>query len=146
MHWLSFRGIEGDYQVLVSVHSLVLLESRCAECYGEGGGSIQRDSCCDGNNTSSCPDSCDILLRFCHLGDVSQSNLTNRSVFGTNCAQNSLSNYFEDFLGYNLKAGETYPDYDAGSSDLQGGIVFRTSVAYNGTGQWVSLLDSVLLQ
>ena len=138
---MSVIRVHGDYKVLVSVHSLVLLESRCAECYAAGNGSIQQDSCCDGNNTDSCPDSCDIRLRFCDLGDLSQFNLADRSIFGINCLQNSLSSSFEDFLAYNLKAGETYPDYDAGS--LQGGIVFRTNLAYNGTGQWVSLLDSI---
>ena len=138
---MSAIRVHGDYQVLVSVHTLVLLESRCAECYGGGGGSIQWDYCCDGSNTDSCPDSCDIQLRFCDLGDLSQFNVADRSVFGTNCVQNSLSDYFDDLLGFDLKAGEIYPDYDERS--LQGGIVFTTSVAYNGTGQWVSLLDSI---
>ena len=70
--------MEGNYQVLVTVHSFVLLESRCAECYKAGDPISVRDSCCDGNNASSCPDSCDILLRFCELGDLSQSSLADR--------------------------------------------------------------------
>ena len=133
----SFRGIEGDYQVLVTVHSLVLLESRCAECYGKVGDPILRDSCCD--DTDSCTDSCDILLRFCELGDLPQSPLADRLVsVGTRCVQNPLTNYLEDRLGFDLKAGVTYPDFDEES--LQGGIVFRTHVVYDGTGQWVNLI------
>ena len=128
----AFRGIEGNYQVLVSVHSLVLLESRCGECYDAGGGEVQRSSCCDGNNTSSCPNNnsrCDILLRFCRLGDLSQFNLANR-LLGTTCPQTPLSSHLEDFLGFNLKAGETYPQ-----ESLQ---AFSSPVMYDGTGHWVS--------
>ena len=136
---LSFRGIEGHYQVLVTVHSLLLLESRCAECYKDDDPIILRDSCCDGNNASSCPDSCDILLKFCELGDLPQFPLADRlASVGTRCVQNPLSNYLEDWLGFNLKAGVTYPDFDEGS--LQGGIVFRTDVVYDGAGQWVNLI------
>ena len=131
---LSFREIEGDYQVLVSVRSLVLLESKCAECYGEGGGSVQRNFCCDFiNSSSSCPNSCDILLRFCPLGDLSQFNLADR-LFGIECPGTPLSSHFEDFLGYNLKANETYSDKES----LQGGVVFNSHVVYDGAGRWVN--------
>ena len=64
--------------MLVTLHSFVLLESRCAECHKAGDPIILRDSCCDGNNASSRPDSCDILLRFCELRDLSQSPLADR--------------------------------------------------------------------
>ena len=127
---LSFRDIKGDYKVLVNVHSLVLLESRCAECYGEGGGSVQRNFCCDFNTSStSCPNSCDILLRFCQLGDLTQFNLADR-LLGTQCPGTPLSSHLEDFLGFNLKAGETYPQ-----ESLQ---AFSSPVVYDGTGRWVS--------
>ena len=135
---LSFRGIEGDYQVLVSVHSLVFLESRCAECYGEDGGSVQRNSCCDGVDTSLCPNSCDIVLRFCQLSsDLSQFNLADR-LLGTKCTQIQLSSYFDDLLGFDLTAGETYSNTNRES--LLGGVVFNSPVMYNGTGRWVNLI------
>ena len=130
---LSFHSSEGDYQVLVSVNSLVLLESRCAECYDAGGGEVQRNSCCDENNTNSCPDSCDIILRFCQLGDLSQFNLAD-GLFGIECPGTPLSSHFDDFLGYNLKANETYSDKES----LQGGVVFNSHVVYDGAGRWVN--------
>ena len=136
---LSFRGSEGDYQVLVSVHSLVLLESRCAECYGKAGESIQRDSCCDGINRTAgpCPATCDVLLRFCQLGDLLQLNLINRTlVQGTRCVHTPLSSYFDDWIGNDLKAGESYPEYDEGGSIRE--TIFETPVTYQ-TEQWVSL-------
>ena len=78
---MSVIRVEGDYEVLVTVHSLVLLESRCAECYGMAGEPIQRDSCCDGGNImTSCPASCDILLRFCPLSDL-QFTLADEFIF-----------------------------------------------------------------
>ena len=137
--------MEGDYQVLVTVHSLVLLESRCAECY-KAVDPFLRDSCCDGNNTSSCPDSCDVLLRFCQLelGDLPQFPLADRLLVGTNCVQNPLSTcYLEDWFGFNLKAGvPTYPE-----ESLQGGIVdlFWMDVVYDGTGQWVNLITIIII-
>ena len=138
---LSFRGTEGDYQLLVTVHSLVLLESRCAECYGKAGDPIQRDSCCDGGNrtSGSCPASCDVLLRFCPLGDLLQPgihDLTN-GLLGTKCAQTPLMSHIQNWLGNNLKAGETYPDYDEGGL-LEGTVtIFVTPVEYNEAGEWV---------
>ena len=132
---LSFRGIGGDYKVLVAVHSLVLLESRCGECYGEGGGSVQRNSCCDGVNTRSCPNSCDIILRFCQLSDLSQFNLADR-LLGTKCPLTPLSSHFDDLLGFDLTAGETYSNSNRGS--FQGGAIFSSYVVYNGAGQWVN--------
>ena len=136
---LSFRGIEGDYQVVVSVHSLVLLESRCGECYDAASGSVQQNSCCDGVNTSSCPtDSCDILLRFCQLSsDLSQFNLADR-LLGTKCPETPLFSYFDDFLGFDIMAGETYSN--TSKESLLGGVVFNYHVVYNGTGRWVSLI------
>jgi hypothetical protein len=135
---LSFYGIEGDYQVLVRVHSLVLLESRCGECYDAGGGSVRRNACCDLNTTSnSCPNDCDIVLRFCRLGDLSQFNLGDQ-LLGTDCPGTPLSSHFEDFLGFNLKASETYSD--SNREGLQGGIVFSSRVVYDGTGRWVNLI------
>ena len=136
---LSFNGSEGDYQVLVAVHSLVLLESRCAECYGhEGGGSVQRNFCCDFNTSSTpCPNSCDILLRFCQLDDLSLFNLADR-LFGIKCPGTPLSSHFEEFLGFNLKAGEIYSH--SNRENLQGGTVFSSPVVYNGTGRWVNLI------
>ena len=133
---LSFRGIEGDYRVQVAVHSLVLLESRCAECYGIaiGDGS---NFCCDfSTSTSSCPSGCDIILRFCQLSsDLSQFNSTDR-LLGTMCPGTPL---FEEFLGFNLMAGVTYSNSNRES--LQGGlVVFSTRVVYNGAGQWVNLI------
>ena len=123
--------------MLVAVHSLILLESRCAECYDAGGGSVQRNSCCDGVNTSSCPNSCDIILRFCQLSsDLSQFNLADR-LLGTKCPQFPLSSHFDDFLGFDLIAGETYSNSHRES--LQGGVyVFSSPVVYNGTGRLVN--------
>jgi hypothetical protein len=136
---LSIHGSEGDYRVLVSVHLLVLLESRCAECYDAGGGSVLRNSCCDFINTtsSSCANDCDVLLRFCRLGDLSQFNLGDQ-LLGTDCPGTPLSSHFEDFLGFNLKASETYSD--SNREGLQGGIVFSSRVVYDGTGRWVNLI------
>ena len=123
--------------MLVSVHSLVLLESRCAECYDAGGGSVQRNSCCDGNETNSeaCPNSCDITLRFCQLGDLSQFNLAN-GLLGAMCPGTPLSSHFEEFLGYDLKAGETYSH--SNKESLLGNTVFRSRVKYDGIGRWVN--------
>ena len=123
--------MEGDYQVIVTAHSLVLLESRCAECYGNsGGGSIQRDSCCDGGNSTFCPDTCDILLRFCQLGKLSQFPLANK-LLGTGCVQTPLSSHFEKLLGNNFIAGEIYQLNEVGSL---GG----DPVTYYEVGKWVS--------
>ena len=121
----------------MSVHSLVLQESRCGECYDAGGGSVQRNSCCDEVNASSCPNSCDIILRFCELGDLSQFGLVDR-LLGTMCPGTPLSRHLEDFLGFDLKAGETYSR--SNKENLQGGTVFSSPVEYDGTGQWVSLI------
>ena len=124
--------------MLVSVHSLVFLESRCAECYVVGGGSVQRNSCCDGVNSTSCPNSCDIILRFCQLSsDLLQFNLAGR-LLGTKCPQTPLSSHFDDFLGFNLTAGETYSI--SNKESLLGGVVFNSPVVYNGTGRWVNLI------
>ena len=125
--------------MLVTVQSLVLLESRCAECYSQGGGSIQRDSCCDGNNTESCPDSCDILLRLCRLSDLLQFPLTStiNGPFGTQCEQTPLSSHFEEWLGINITRGETYPDFGMGL--FQGVRTFGTPMTYDETGEWVNL-------
>ena len=148
----SFRGTEGDYQVLLTVKSLVLLESRCAECYSIGGGSFQRDSCCDGNNTESCPDSCDILLKFCRLSDLLQSPLasTINGPFGVQCEKTPLSSHFEEWLGNDFKRGETYPDFGMGL--FQGVGTFGTPMKYDETGEWVNLaklyfsMDSIILK
>ena len=123
--------------MLVSIHSLVLLESRCAECYDVGGGSVRRNSCCDGINTNSCPSSCDITLRFCQLGDLSQFDLAD-GLLGSKCLETPLSSHFEDFLGFDLTAGETYSNTNRES--LLGGVVFNSHVVYNGTGGWVNLI------
>ena len=124
--------------MLLTVHSLVLLESRCAECYVVGGDSVQRNSCCDGVNSSSCPSSCDIILRFCELSDLSQFNLADR-LFGTRCPGTPLSIQVEDLLGFDLVAGETYSNSDRES--LQGGAIFNSRVVYNGTGPWVNFIS-----
>ena len=139
---LSFRGIEGDYQVLVSIHSLVLLESRCAECYALGDGSVRQNSCCDFNSLTPCPNSCDILLRFCQLGNLSQFNLAD-GLLGTQCPGTPLSSHFEEILGFNLMAGVTYSNSDKESLQ-EGLVVFSTRVVYNGTGRWVNLIATFL--
>ena len=61
---------EGHYRVLVTIHSFVLLESRCAECYVQNSTTPQSGLCCDGSN-ESCPNSCDIRLIF---REVERSN------------------------------------------------------------------------
>ena len=119
----------------MSVHSLVLLESRCAECYDAGGGQAQRNSCCDGNNTNSCPNNCDIMLRFCELRDLSQFNSTD-GLLGTQCPGTPLSSHLDDFLGFDLTAGETYSH--SNKESLQGGAVFSSPMMYDGTGRWVN--------
>ena len=127
--------MEGDYQVWVTVHSFVLLESRCAECFGEAGESIQRDSCCDGGNITSCPASCDILLRFCQLSDL-QFTPADRLLRGTQCTH-LLYSHAEGLLGNNFKSDETYQFNETGSL---GGIFWTLSnpVAYYGVEKWVS--------
>ncbi len=140
---LSFLGIEGDYQVLVTVHSLVLLESKCAECYDEPG-TIRRNSCCDGDyDESSCPDSCDILLRFCQLIELPQFNFTN-TFLSTQCGQSTMFNHVTDMFGFNFKAGEIHRFDEVG---LLGGsfMTLRNPVTYNETGKWVSLVIIVLI-
>ena len=110
--------------MLVTVHSLVLLESRCAECYGQAGEPILRNSCCDGGNFSSCPTSCDIVLRFCQLSDLQQFDLAG-TFLGTQCAQSPLFGHAEDFLGFDsVKAGETF--------------LLTYPLTYNEAGKWVS--------
>ena len=157
---MSVIRVEGDYQVLVTVQSLVLLKSRCAECYDEGSGSIQWESCCDGDyvttstraRTRSCPDGCDILLRLCQLSDLLQSPLANtrNGPFGTQCEQISLSSHFEEWLGDDFERGATYPDFGRGL--LQGVGTFRTPMTYDETGEWVNLaklyfiMDSIILK
>ena len=132
--------MEGDYQVLVTVHSLVLLESRCAECYGQAGESIQYNSCCDADSngmSSSCPAiDCDILLRFCQLSDLLQFNLTG-TLLGTQCAQSPLLIHVEDWLGFNFKAGVTHQFNEVGSLGGMFGIL-SNPVTYNESGKWVS--------
>ena len=126
--------------MLVTVHSLVLLESRCAECYGQAGESIQRNSCCDADNdnsSSSCPAAdCDVLLRFCQLSDLQQFSLDDRFL-GTQCAQSPLSSHVEDLIGFNFKAGNTHHFDEVG---LLGGMFGTLSnpVTYNETGKWVN--------
>ena len=136
---LSFRGLEGDYEVLVTIHSLVLRESRCAECYGGAGEAIKRNHCCDEDNKSSCPDSCDILLRFCQLDDLPQFNIADTSfkALGTQCGQSMLLSRVEDVFANNFRTGETYRFDEVG---LLGGMfmVLRNPVAYNDTGNWVN--------
>ena len=128
--------MEGDYEVLVTVHSLILLDSRCGECYGKAGQPIQRDSCCDGNNTSSCPASCDILLGFCWLSDLLQFDLTDR-LSGTHCIQTELSSYATDLLGNNLEANETHQFNETGSLGGMFGTL-SNPVTYYEVGNWVS--------
>ena len=127
--------------MLVTVHSLVLLESRCAECYGKAGESIRRDSCCDGTNrTSSCPASCDVLLRFCQLSDLPQFDLADTLLrvgpVGTQC-QSPQFIYVEDWLVNNFKTNETRQFNEVGSL---GGMLGSLSnpVTYNEAGKWVS--------
>ena len=90
------------------------------------------------NNITSCPSSCDIILRFCQLSsDLSQFNLADR-LLGTKCPLTPLSSHFDDFLGFDLTAGETYSNSNRES--LLGGVVFDSHVVYNGTGRWVNLI------
>ncbi len=125
--------MEGNYEVLVTLHSLVLLESRCAECF-KLMAPIQRNSCCDRDNESSCPDSCDILLRFCQLSDLQFTTPVDR-LLGTQCAQ--LLSRGDSLLGYNFKSGEIYQFNETGSL---GGTFSTLSnpVTYYGAGKWVS--------
>ena len=133
--------MEGDYQVLVTVHSLVLLESRCAECYGEVGESVQRNSCCDGGNTSSCPASCDVILRFCQLSDLRKFDLDDM-LLNTQCAQSPQFSHAEDWLGNNFKTGDIYQFDEMGSL---GGLLGLLSnpVTYSETGKWVNSVDLI---
>ena len=128
--------------MLVTVHSFLLLDSRCAECYGKAGEAIQRNSCCDGNNTSSCPASCDILLGFCRLSDLLQFNLTTGNrLSGVECTQTRSSSYAADLLGNDLEPYETHQFSETGSL---GGLHRSLSnpVTYYEEGNWVSSVIS----
>ena len=128
--------------MLVTVHSLVLRDSRCAECYGEAGDPIKRNHCCDGDNENSCPDSCDILLRFCELDDLPQFNIADTlfQALGTQCGQSMLLSHVEDVFASNFRTGETYRFDEVG---LLGGMfmVIHNPVTYNETGKWVNLFS-----
>ena len=84
--------VEGQYRVLVTIHSFELLESRCAECYDDQNDTtLQRGLCCDGDNAELCPNSCDILIAF------NQSQL-DTGQFRANHF------YAEGILGFNFNA------------------------------------------
>ena len=83
--------VEGRYRVLVTIHSFVLLESRCAECYDdENDTTLQRNLCCNGDDAQWCPSSCDILIVF-EQPELDTERRANRF-------------YIEGILGYNFDA------------------------------------------
>ena len=133
-------GVEGNYQVLVTIHSLVLLESRCAECY-KFGNPVQHGLCCEeaNINTSSCPNTCDILLRFCQLNDITQFNFTDALVGSRECWQPSPFRHADDLLGFDFEAGVIYCFEEVG---LIRGLfrLLSNPVTYNEIGRWVSLV------
>ena len=93
--------IEGRYRVLVTIHSFVLLESRCAKCYVGNNSTPQSGLCCDGSN-ESCPNSCDIMIAF------RQNNGGEIDQF-----------YSEGFLGYNFKPNEVQRYNKTGAIGLE---------------------------
>lgn len=141
------RGVEGavDHQVLVTVHSLLLRESRCAECYNSPN-PILRDKCCDGNsNSSSCPDSCDLLLRFCQLTDLQElPDLPADALIGSQCGgQSTLLSHAEGLFENNFKAGVTRHFNETGPFGRALGAL-HNPVTYNEPGRWVRLLIIII--
>ena len=108
--------------MLVTLHSLVLLESRCAECYADDSATFQRGLCCDGDNMESCPSSCDVFLKFFQLEGFHELP---QSTVGT-----------EGFLGFNFNTTEVYQYSETGPIGFPG-FELINPMTYTGTGKWV---------
>ena len=117
--------VVGDYEVLVTLRSFVLLESRCAECYADDSATYQRGLCCDGDNVESCPSSCDVLLKFFQLEGFHELP---QSTVGTPG--------FQGLLGYNFNATEVHQYNEKGPVGIPY-FELINPVTYNGTGKWV---------
>ena len=134
---LSCRGIGGDHDVLITVHSLVLLDSRCGECYGNATDPILRNSCCDGGNMTSCPATCDILLRFCQLSDLQFTSIADNRLLGTQCHGVQLvQSHAQALLGNNFESGQTYLFNETGTIG-ENLVSTRNPVTYTENGRWV---------
>ena len=106
--------IEGRYRVLVTIHSFVLFESRCAKCYVGSNTAPQRGLCCDGSNGESCPNSCDIMIAFRQNNAGSTNQFYSEGILGHDFKPN-------DVQWYN-KTGETGFHRFAPVNPLQYGI------------------------
>ena len=111
--------IEGRYRVLVTIHSFVLFESRCAKCYVGNSTTPRSGLCCDGSN-GSCPNSCDILIAF------RQNNLGGTNQF-----------YLEGTLGQDFKANEVQRYNETGK------IGFQSFAPVNPLQYGIETLDQV---
>ena len=123
--------------MLVTLHSLVLLESRCAECYADDSATFQRGLCCDGDNMESCPGSCDVYLRFCQLerfrelGEVFEP----AEELGTKCSR--LTPVVEGWIGINYNTSEVYQYCDIGPIGLDLSDSLSNPVIYAVSGKWI---------
>ena len=125
--------------MLVTLRSLVLLESRCAECYADDLATPQHGLCCDGDSMElECPSSCDVFLIFCSLKVDSESltktlNPYNEPPLGTNCSQ--LDPVVGDWLGNNSNTNEVYQYNSTGPIGLFGAL--SNPVMYVASGKRV---------
>ena len=87
--------------MLVTIHSFVLLESRCAECYDDKNDTTPESGlCCDGDDAESCPSSCDILIVFNQPElDIPRANrFHSEGILGHNFNANVVQQYNETGL------------------------------------------------
>ena len=121
----------------VTVHSFLLVESRCALCYGPDSDSDGARSCCDQlGSEESCPTSCDIKLSFCQIVEGLSRDESEEESVHPSMSAGCLNVYSEGFLGYNIPANQmrTYSDSSV-FGDSSSGLV--NPVTYQGTGGWV---------
>ena len=122
----------------VTVHSFLLLDSRCALCYGSDSTTPQQTmSCCDTPRTSCEVQDCDIKLSFCTISGLSfdGEELSTPPGF-LQC----VSAYSDGFLGYNVPSGQTVR-YDGAGVFGDAGIGLVNPVTYTGEGGWVSTVQ-----
>ena len=134
--------------MLVTVHSLVLLESRCAECYINDSTTPQRGLCCDGENSESCPSRCDVYLNFCQLESFQEldnnfaeppelPNSTLPLLLGTNCSQLDL--IVGGWLGIDFNTNQVYQYNVTGPIGVAG--LLRNPVTYADSGKWLPVRE-----
>ena len=133
-------SVKGDYEMSVTVRSFLLLDSRCALCYGTDRTTPERMmSCCDAIRTPQCEArDCDITLSFCPISGqglgFDGDDISTRPSGFLQC----VSAYSDGFLGYNVQSGQAITYGGTGPfGDAASGLV--NPVPYTGEGGWVSI-------